>query len=276
MKKALSIISALILTVGLAGCGQQQVPASTTAAGSAAGSTKKVIKVGATPVPHEEILEQVKPILAKEGYDLQIVEFTDYVTPDTALAEGDLDANFFQHIPYLQEMNKEKNLNLDYTVKVHIEPMGVYSQKITKLDDLKNGATIAIPNDPTNGARALRVLESAGLIKLKSGDLVSKLDITDNPKNLKIDELDAPQLPRVLGEVDAAVINTNYALQAKLNPTKDALAIESKDSPYANVLAVREEDKNKDYIQALSKALNSPEIKKFIEDKYQGSIIPAF
>lgn len=276
MKKALSIISTLILTVGLAGCGQQQAPASATAAGSAAGSTKKVIKVGATPVPHEEILEQVKPILAKEGYDLQIVEFTDYVTPDTALAEGDLDANFFQHIPYLQEMNKEKNLNLDYTVKVHIEPMGVYSQKITKLDDLKNGATIAIPNDPTNGARALRVLESAGLIKLKSGDLVSKLDITDNPKNLKIDELDAPQLPRVLGEVDAAVINTNYALQAKLNPTKDALAIESKDSPYANVLAVREEDKNKDYIQALSKALNSPEIKKFIEDKYQGSIIPAF
>lgn len=276
MKKALSIISALILTVGLAGCGQQQAPASATAAGSVAGSTKKVIKVGATPVPHEEILEQVKPILAKEGYDLQIVEFTDYVTPNTALAEGDLDANFFQHVPYLQEMNKEKNLNLDYTVKVHLEPMGVYSQKIKKLDDLKNGATIAIPNDPTNGARALRVLENAGLIKLKSGDLVSKLDITDNPKNLKIDELDAPQLPRVLGEVDAAVINTNYALEAKLNPTKDALAIESKDSPYANVLAVRKEDKNKDYIQALSKALNSPEIKKFIEDKYKGSIIPAF
>jgi D-methionine transport system substrate-binding protein len=275
MKKVLSIISALILTAGLAGCGQT-APTNTTAAGSAANTSKKVIKVGATPVPHEEILEKVKPILEKEGYELKIVEFTDYVTPNTALQEGELDANFFQHVPYLEQSNKEKHLDLDYTVKVHLEPMGVYSQSIKKLDDLKSGATVAIPNDPTNGARALRVLENAGLIKLKSGELISKLDITDNPKKLNIKELDAPQLPRVLGEVDAAVINTNYALEAKLNPTKDALAIESKDSPYANVLAVRKADKDKDYIQALSKALNSPEIKKFIEDKYHGSIIPAF
>lgn len=275
MKKALSIVTALILTAGLAGCGQKASTASTSTAASGS-STKKVIKVGATPVPHEEILEQIKPILAKEGYELKIVEFTDYVTPNTALQEGDLDANFFQHIPYLKKCNEEKKLDLDYTVKVHIEPMGVYSQKVKKLDELKKGATIAIPNDATNGSRALRVLESAKLIKLKSGDLVSKLDITDNPLNLKIQELDAPQLPRILGEVDAAVINTNYALEAKLNPTKDALAIEAKDSPYANVLAVKKADKDKDYIQALSKALTSPEIKKFIEDKYKGSIIPAF
>lgn len=273
-RKLLSIAVSALIVLGLAGCGQQQ--STTTNQADASKDNKKVIKVGATPVPHEEILNVVKPILKKEGYDLQIVEFTDYVTPNTALSDGELDANFFQHIPYLTAFNKEKHTNLDYTVKVHIEPMGVYSQKVKKLQDLKDGATIAIPNDPSNGARALRVLENAGLIKLKAGDLVSKLDITENKKNIKITELDAPQLPRVLGDVDAAVINTNYAMQAGLNPTKDAIAIESKDSPYANVLAVRAEDKNKPYIQALSKALNSPEVKKFIEDKYKGSIIPAF
>jgi D-methionine transport system substrate-binding protein len=271
--KILTLAVSAILVLGLAGCGQQ----STTSKASASNdNNKKVIKVGATPVPHAEILKVVKPILAKEGYDLQIVEFTDYVTPNMALSDGELDANFFQHIPYLNAFNKDKHTNLTYTVKVHIEPMGIYSQKVKKLQDLKDGATIAIPNDPSNGARALRLLEKEGLIKLKSGDLVSKLDITENKKNLKITELDAPQLPRVLGDVDAAVINTNYAIEAGLNPLKDAIALESKDSPYANVLAVRPEDKNKPYIQALSKALNSPEVKKFIEDKYKGSIIPAF
>ena len=217
----------------------------------------------------------VKPILAKEGYTLDIVEFTDYVTPNTALAQGQLDANFFQHIPYLQSFSKERNLDLDYTVKVELEPMGLYSNKYKKLSDLKAGSTIAIPNDATNEARALRILEKAGLLKLKSGELVTKLDITENPKNFKITELDAPQLPRVLKDVDAAVINSNFALEANLKLT-DALAVESKDSPYANVLAVRKEDKNKPYIQALSKALNSPEVKKFILDKYKGAIIPAF
>lgn len=271
--KILTLAVSALLVLGLAGCGQQ----STTSKASASNdNNKKVIKVGATPVPHAEILKVVKPILAKEGYDLQIVEFTDYVTPNMALSDGELDANFFQHIPYLNAFNKDKHTNLTYTVKVHIEPMGIYSQKVKKLQDLKDGATIAIPNDPSNGARALRLLEKEGLIKLKSGDLVSKLDITENKKNLKITELDAPQLPRVLGDVDATVINTNYAIEAGLNPLKDAIALESKDSPYANVLAVRPEDKNKPYIQALSKALNSPEVKKFIEDKYKGSIIPAF
>jgi D-methionine transport system substrate-binding protein len=266
MKKVLIFVLTAILAVSFTACGTK----------SSTSEDKKVIKVGATPLPHAEILEQVKPILAKEGYTLEIVEFTDYVTPNTALAEGDIDANFFQHIPYLEKTKKEKNLDLTYTVKVHIEPMGLYSKKYKKLGDLKEGSKIAIPNDPTNAARALRVLESAGLIKVKAGELVTELDITSNPKNFKVIELDAPQLPRALQDVDAAVINTNYALEAKLNPTKDALAIESKDSPYANVLAVKTEDKDKPYIKALSEALNSPEIKKFIEEKYKGNIVPAF
>jgi D-methionine transport system substrate-binding protein len=267
MKKFLTAILTLILVISLAGCGAKTSDNS---------GDKKVIKVGATPVPHAEILKEVKPILEKEGYTLDIVEFTDYVTPNSALAEGQIDANFFQHIPYLNKTNSEKKYDLVYTVKVHIEPMGVYSSKYKKLSDIPEGAQIAIPNDPTNAARALRVLESAGLIKVKAGELVTELDITDNPKKLKIKELDAPQLPRLLKDVSAAVINTNYALEANLNPTKDALAIESKESPYANVLAVRKEDKDKPYIKALSKALNSPEIKKFIEDKYKGNIVPAF
>lgn len=269
MKKLLSLLLTAIVVFSLAGC-------SAGANKSASTADKKTIKVGATPVPHKEILEAIKPVLEKKGYKLEIVEFNDYVTPNTQLNDGQLDANFFQHIPYLNQMNKEKGLNLTYTVKVHIEPMGVYSSKIKSLKDLKNGAQIAVPNDATNEARALRVLESAGIIKLKSGDLVTKLDITQNTKNIKIQEVEAAQLPRVLQDVDAAVINTNYALQANLNPTKDALAIESKDSPYANVLAVRKQDKDKAYIKALSDALNSAEAKKFIEDKYKGSIIPAF
>lgn len=274
MKKILSLVLSISIAAGLAGCAPKTEQA--TNKGAAPTDAKKVIKVGATPVPHAEILEVVKPILAKEGYTLEIKEFNDYVLPNTALQDGEIDANFFQHVPYLQTSNKEKKLTLDYTVKVHLEPMGVYSSKIKNLKELKDKAVIAIPNDPSNGARALRVLETAGLIKLKAGDLVSKLDITENPKNLVIKELDAPQLPRTLTDVDAAVINTNFAVEAKLNPLKDALAIESKDSPYANVLAVKAENKEQPYIKALSKALTSPEVKKFIEEKYQGSILPSF
>jgi D-methionine transport system substrate-binding protein len=266
MKRLITLSLALLLSLGIfAGCSS-----------NASSNDKKVIKVGATPVPHAEILEQVKPLLEKKGYTLEIVEFTDYVTPNTSLADGQLDANFFQHIPYLTEFNKEKNLNLTYTAKVHIEPMGIYSNKVKNLADLPDGATVVIPNDATNGARALRVLENAGLIKVKDGDLVSKLDITENRKNLVIEELEAAMLPRQLDSVDAAVINANYALEAGLTPAKDALALESIDSPYANVLAVKAEDKDKPYIKALSEALNSPEIKKFIQEKYNGSVVPAF
>ncbi len=275
MKKAVGILLAAVLTVGLAGCGAKQTPP--TAAANTGSAEKKVIKVGASPVPHKEILELVKPILEKKGYKLEITEFTDYVQPNLAVNDGQLDANFFQHVPYLQNMVKEKNLSLDYTVKVHLEPMGVYSKKVKDLKELKDGASIAVPNDATNEARALRVLENAGLIKVKAGDLVTPLDITENPKNLKFKELEAAQLPRTLDDVDAAVINGNYALEAKLSPSKDALAIEAKDSPFANVLAVRKADKDKDYIKALSEALTSPEVKKFLEDKYtDGAAIPAF
>lgn len=273
MKKTVSLILSAILVVGFVGCTAKKEAATNT---TAPANDKKVIKVGATPVPHKEILEFVKPLLEKKGYTLEIQEFTDYVQPNIALNDGELDANFFQHVPYLNKMNEEKKLNLDYTVKVHIEPMGVYSKKYKNIKDLKEGATIAVPNDPTNEARALRVLESAGLFKLKSGDLVTSIDITENPNKYKIKELEAAQLPRTLDDVDAAVINTNYALDAKLNPLKDALVLESKSSPYANVLAVRKQDKDKPYIKALSEVLNSPEVKKFIEDKYKGSIIPAF
>jgi len=266
MKKLITLTIAIILSLGaFAGC-----------SGSTADSSEKTIKVGATPVPHAEILEQAKPLLEAKGYTLEIVEFTDYVTPNTALAEGELDANFFQHIPYLEEFNKEKGLDLVYTAKVHIEPMGIYSNKISDLASLAEGASIAIPNDPTNGARALRVLEDAGLIKVAEGDLVSKLDITENPKNLVIEELEAAMLPRQLDNVDAAVINTNYALEAGLNPTADALALESADSPYANILVARADNKDSDAIKALSEVLNSAEIKQFIEENYKGSIIPAF
>ncbi len=267
MKKLLALLLVLTSLIGLSACGGTQ---------KASTEAKKEIVIGASPQPHKEILEKAAELLEKEGYKLKIVEFTDYVTPNIALQDGDLDANFFQHIPYLETFNKEKNLNLDYTVKVHLEPLGLYSSKIKAIKELKDGAEIAIPNDPTNGSRALRVLEAAGLIKLKSSELVTKLDITENPKNIKINEIDAPQLPRVLSDVDAAIINTNYALEAKLNPKSDALFLESKDSPYANIIAVRKEDKDKDYIKALSKVLNSEEIKKFIDEKYNGAIIPAF
>ena len=268
-KKILSITIATTLILGLVtltGCGSSKENA----------KEKKTIVVGATPEPHAEILKKVKPILEKKGYTLEIKEFTDYITPNTALQDGEIDANFYQHIPYLEEFNKERKTDLSYTVKVHLEPMGVYSKTIKDLKQLKSGATIAVPNDPTNESRALRLLEKEGIIKLKEGELVSKLDITENPKNIKVEELDAAQLPRTLGDAEVAVINTNYAVSANLNPLKDALAIESKDSPYANVIVVKTENKNAEYIKALNEAINSEEIKKYIEEQYKGAIIPAF
>jgi len=246
------------------------IPAAALAAG-------KTITVGVTPFPHKDIMVVVKGLLAKEGYDLQIKEFTDYVTPNVALAEKSLDANFFQHVPYLENMNKEKNLNLVWVAKVHIEPLGLYSKKIKKLSDLKPGSQIAIPNDPTNCARALRLLEKNGLIKVKAGELVTAKDITSNPKKIKFRELDAAQLPRTLDDVDAAVINTNFAVEAKLTPSKDAIIIEDKDSPYANVIAVRAEDKNSPAIKALVKAANSKEVKAYIQKNLvPKGILPAF
>ncbi|WP_035057249.1 MetQ/NlpA family ABC transporter substrate-binding protein [Andreprevotia chitinilytica] len=236
------------------------------------------LSVGATAVPHAEILEFVKPTLAKEGVDLEIKVFTDYVQPNVQVAEKKLDANFFQHLPYLNEFNKGKGTNLVSVAGVHVEPFGAYSTKIKKLADLKEGATIAIPNDATNGGRALLLLDKAGVIKLKDDKniLATSKDIVQNPKKLKIKELEAATLPRVLNQVDLALINTNYALQAKLNPAKDALLIEDKQSPYVNILVARPDNKDSAAIKKLVAALNSPETKKFIETKYNGAVVPAF
>lgn len=272
MKKiTLLVITLLTFTLALAGCGGNSKD-------SGAQGGKTVLKIGATPVPHAEILQVVKPMLAKEGIDLQIVEMNDYVRPNMAVAEKELDANFFQHIPYLNKFAAEHNLQLINAAKVHIEPMGVYSKKIKSLNEIPSGAQIAIPNDPTNGGRALLLLAKAGIIKLKEGvDINATVkDITENTKNIKFSELEAPQLPRALDDVTLAVINTNYALEAKLVPTKDALFIEQNDSPYANILTVRKGDETRPEIQKLIKALTSDEVKKFINDKYQGAVVPAF
>ena len=237
-----------------------------------------VLKVGATPVPHAEILEAVKDALAKDGVKLEVVEFTDYVKPNTALADKEIQANYFQHIPYLDDFNKQRGTNLVSVAKVHIEPMGIYSQKIEDLKSIADKAVVAIPNDPSNGGRALLLLEKAGLLKLKEGVGVAatKNDIVENPKNIELKEMEAAQLPRVLQDTDVAVINTNFALDAGLNPLKDSLFIEDADSPYVNVLVVNAGDENKPEIQKLVKALTSEEVKKFINDKYQGAIVPAF
>ena len=236
------------------------------------------LTVAATAVPHAEILEFVKPALAKEGVELDVKVFTDYVQPNVQVAEKRLDANFFQHKPYLDEFNKGKGTNLVTVAGIHIEPFGAYSTKHKKLADLPQGATVAIPNDPTNGGRALMLLDKAGVIKLKNPNnvLATVKDVSANPKKLKFKELEAATLPRVLSQVDLALINTNYALAAKLNPMKDALAIEGKQSPYVNILVSRPDNQATPAMKKLSAALTSPATKKFIEDKYQGAVVPAF
>ncbi|WP_191489238.1 MetQ/NlpA family ABC transporter substrate-binding protein [Pseudomonas sp. FEN] len=238
----------------------------------------ETLTVAATPVPHAEILEFVKPVLAKEGVDLKVKVFTDYVQPNVQVAEKRLDANFFQHQPYLDEFNKAKGTHLVSVAGVHVEPLGAYSSKYKKLADLPGGAAVVIPNDATNGGRALLLLQKAGLIKLKDATniLSTPKDIVENIKDLKIRELEAATLPRVLTQVDLALINTNYALEAKLDPSKDALIIEGKDSPYVNILVAREDDKDSDAMKKLVAALHSPEVKAFILEKYKGAIVPAF
>ena len=238
----------------------------------------ETLSVAATPVPHAEILEFVKPQLAKEGVDLQIKVFTDYVQPNLQVAQKRLDANFFQHQPYLDEFNKSRGADLVTVAQVHVEPFGIYSQKIKKLDEVREGAVVAIPSDATNGGRALLLLEKAGLITLKDSAniLATPKDIAENPKKLKFKELEAATLPRVLNQVDLALINTNYALEAKLNPTQDALLLEGKESPYANILVARPDNKDSDAVQKLAKALNTPAVKQFIEEKYKGAVVPAF
>ena len=238
----------------------------------------ETLRVAASAVPHAELLNFVKPALAKEGVELDVKVFTDYVQPNVQVAEKRLDANFFQHQPYLDEFNKSRGTSLVSVAGVHVEPFGAYSSKIKDLKELPQGANVVIPNDATNGGRALLLLQKAGVITLKdpSNILSTPKDIAENPKGIKVRELEAATLPRVLTQVDLALINTNYALEAKLNPTEDALAIEGSDSPYVNILVTREDNKDSPAVQKLVKALHSDEVKAFILEKYKGAVVPAF
>ncbi|KPL71182.1 MetQ/NlpA family ABC transporter substrate-binding protein [Leptolinea tardivitalis] len=238
------------------------------------------LKIGVSPVPHGDIIKFINENLAeKAGLQLDIVEFTDYVQPNLALADGQLDANFFQHLPYLEDFCKEHKLDLVSVAAVHIEPLGVYSKKVKTLAEIPDKAVIAIPNDATNGGRALDLLAANGLLKLKDGAGVKATvkEIVENPKQLDIKEIEAAQLVRTLDDVSAAVINGNYAIDAGLKPNKDALVLESgENNPYANILVVKKGRENDEAIQKLARLLTSPEVKKFIEEKYEGAVIPAF
>lgn len=266
------------LALGLAACGSSSDPSSTKADGGKTDESKPLV-VAASPSPHADILKFVQDNLAaKEGLKLEVKEFTDYVLPNTATQQGQVDANYFQHVPYLDDFNKKNGTDIVPVVNVHLEPLGLYSKKDKGLDDIKAGQTIAVPNDPTNEGRALQLLAANNLITLKEGvGTAAKLsDITDK-KGLEFKELEAATVPRALNDVDAAVINGNYAIEAKLVPAKDALVLEKAEgNPYANILAVKNGNQDDPRIQKLAKLLNSDEVKKFIDDKYQGSVIPAF
>ena len=270
VKKLFAAVLITTTCLFAAGCGSSS--------NSGASGDKKEIKMGVTAGPHAEVMEEVAKEAAKQGITIKVVEFNDYVQPNKALAEGDLDMNSMQHQPYMDNVVKKQGLKITSIGKTIILPMAVYSHKYKDIKDVADGAKVTIPNDPTNGARALLLIQQAGLIKLKNGNSVdaSVTDITENPKNLQFVELDAAQIPRSIDDVDIALINTNFAMEAGLNPLKDALFLEPKDSPYANVLVIREGDENRPEIQKLVKALQSPEVKKFIEDKYQGAILPSF
>lgn len=301
MKKTFGVVTAAVLAaVSIAGCSgnkaAETTAAETTAAESSAAETTaettaeettassgelQKIVVGASPAPHAEILKAANDVLKEKGYELEIKEYVDYIQPNLALESGDLDANYFQHLPYLESFNKENGTNLVSAGAIHYEPFGVYAGKTTSLDELQDGATIAVPNDTTNEARALLLLEAQGLIKLKedAGLTATKNDIVENPKNLQLYEVEAAQLPRVIGDVDVAVINGNYAIEAGYK-VSDALAVEASDSlaatTYGNVVAVRAGEENDPAIQALIEALTSDEVKAFIESTYDGAVVPLF
>jgi len=236
------------------------------------------IKVGVTSGPHAQVMEEVKKVAAKEGLNIKIVEFSDYVQPNAALAGGDLDANSYQHQPYLDAQVKDRGYKLVSVAQTINFPMGIYSKKISSLADLKDGARVALPNDPTNGGRAYLLLEKAHLIKLRPGAGLSatSLDVAENPKKLRFVELDAAQIPHALSDVDIAAINTNFALQAGLSPRKDAIAIDPPNGPYTNVLVVREQDKSKPWVAELIKAYRSPQVKQFVETTFQGSVVTSW
>ena len=239
-------------------------------------SAEKIV-VGATPVPHAEILEFIKADVAAAGFELVIREFNDYVQPNMATENNEIDANFFQHTPHLDAYNKEKNGHLVIAAGIHLEPMGVYSQKHKSFDELKEGATIAVPNDTSNEARALDIIAGTGVVKFKDGVLKTKLDIVENPKKIDFKELEAAQVPRSLADVDFAVINSNYAMDAGLNPVKDSLIQESaENNPYVNILVVKAGNENSPKTQALVKTLKTQKVKDFILERYKGAVVPAF
>lgn len=305
-KRALgaALLAAALAAGTLAGCGggaKETTAAATTAAETEAETTAaeakgdettaeaaettaadlKPIVVGASPAPHAQILEAAKTVMAAKGYDLQIQEYTDYVIPNQALDGGDLDANYFQHKPYLDSFNEQNGTKLVSAGVIHYEPFGIYAGKTTDLSALPDKATVLVPNDVTNEARALLLLEAQGLLKLKEGAGLeaTRNEIVENPKNLDIVELEAAQIPRSLADCDIAVINGNYAIEAGLK-VSEALATESSDSlaatTYGNVVAVREGDENREDIKALIEALTSPEVKEFMENKYEGAVVPMF
>ena len=292
MKKLLALTLALVLCLGLAACGggtstdtdtnaDTSSDADTNGDATANGETI-TLTVGATPNPHAEILAQVKDDLAAEGIDLVVKEYSDYVVPNTAVEEGDLDANYFQHTPYMEKFNEENGTHLVSVGKIHYEPMGIYPGLTKTLEELPDGATIAVPNDATNEARALQLLAAQGLIELKedAGLNATPNDITRNPKNLQFKELEAAMLPQTASEVDLSVINSNFAMEGGMNPATDSLASEDADSEaaqtFANIIAVKEGHENDPAIQALVKALQSDKVKEYIEKTYSGAVVAVF
>jgi D-methionine transport system substrate-binding protein len=283
MKRSyVSLFLALIVALMVTGCGagQQAAPQ----AGGDANANKppaeqrEKLKVGIMSGPEEDIWKVVKEVAAKDGLDIELVTFSDYVQPNKALEDGQLDANAFQHVPYLDEFNATNGTHIVKLADTINYPIGVYSKKIKDLSELKEGDVLGLPNDPTNGARALILFERAGLIKLKEGVGIKATvrDIVDNPKHLEFKELDAAFIPKALGDLTAAVINTNYAIENGLSPSKDAIYREPKDSPWVNIIAVREADKDKPIFQKLVKAFHSDEVKKFVTEKYGDSMVPAW
>lgn len=273
MKKTLAAILAIALAAGtISGCG---------AKADAKKEESKTIVIGASPSPHAEILAEAKELMAKKGYTLEIKEYNDYVQPNVALEAGDLDANYFQHKPYLDDFNSEKKTHLVSAGAIHYEPFGIYAGKTPSLMELADGAKVAVPNDSTNESRALLLLEAVGLIKVKEGVglKATKQDVIDNPKNLDIIEMEAAQLPRSIQDVDMAIINGNYAIPAGLK-VEDALAVEDSESvgatTFGNIIAIKEGRENDEAIKALVETLQSDEIKKFMEEKYQGAVVPLF
>ena len=266
MKKILKVLLTLVLSLSVL-----------TACSKDSGGGDK-IKIGATPDPHFKILELIKDDLAAHGVELEIEEFTDYITPNVALAQNDLDANFFQHQPYLDDKVAEEGFELVSIGTVHVEPMALYSETIKDIAEIQDGAEIAIPSDNVNGARALLLLEANGLIEVdkEAGINATERDIVKNPKNLKFTALQAELIPKALRDVDAAVVNGNYAIEAGLNPVKDGLIIEGEESPYANIVAVRKGEENEEKFKTLLKHLQSEKVKKYIEENYDGGVVPAF